>query len=135
MSRMSLRTVSVRDRDPSSSIPSTVRDPNISQGERVSEHPGTSWSRRGDICTADELSSRCRKMDADEGRRERTRRDIDAHALPPPSHVRDQLLHAFVDGLERVLAQNGPLRLIVELQVHPVDRVVPSLRLRLPDEV
>ena len=36
---------------------------------------------------------------------------------------------------ERVLAEHGPLGLVVQLQVHPVDRVVAPLRLRLPDEV
>ncbi len=37
---------------------------------------------------------------------------------------RDQPLDAFVAGLERVLAEHGALRLVVELQVHPVDGVV-----------
>ena len=36
----------------------------------------------------------------------------------------DQLLDPFVVGLERVLAQHRALRLVVELQVHPVDREV-----------
>ena len=36
----------------------------------------------------------------------------------------DQALDPFVARLERVLAEHGALRLVVELQVHPVDRVV-----------
>src|SRR5581483_7266973 len=36
----------------------------------------------------------------------------------------DELFDPLVFGLERVLAQDGALRLVVELQVHPVDRVV-----------
>src|SRR3712207_7143803 len=42
---------------------------------------------------------------------------------PPPraSHRRDELLHPLVDGLERVLAQHRALRLVVELEVHPVE--------------
>src|SRR5690348_10127794 len=36
----------------------------------------------------------------------------------------DQPFDALVARLERVLAENGPLRLVVELQVHPVDGVV-----------
>src|SRR5919109_1707531 len=51
------------------------------------------------------------------------------------SHVGDQLLDAFVHGFEWVLAEDGPLRLVVQLQVHPVHRVVTALRLRLTDEV
>src|SRR3954453_10186165 len=47
------------------------------------------------------------------------------------SHAGDELVHAVVDGAERVLAQDGPLRLVVELQVHPVHREVPALLLRL----
>src|SRR5438105_4563093 len=48
---------------------------------------------------------------------------------------RDQLLDAFVAGLEGVLAQNRALRLIVQLQVHPVDRVVALALLGAPDEL
>src|SRR5690242_6853377 len=36
----------------------------------------------------------------------------------------DQPLHALVARLERVRAEDGALRLVVELQVDPVDRVV-----------
>ena len=36
----------------------------------------------------------------------------------------DEALDALVARLERVLAEHGALRLVVELQVHPVDRVV-----------
>ena len=37
--------------------------------------------------------------------------------------------------LERVLAQHGALGLVVQLQVHPVHRVVAALRLGLADEL
>src|SRR3990170_2712149 len=52
-----------------------------------------------------------------------------------PSHARDELLDALVDGAERVLAQHGALRLVVELEVHPVDREVPAALLGPPDEL
>src|SRR5690349_14847618 len=48
---------------------------------------------------------------------------------------RDQLLDPLVVGLERVLAQHGALGLIVELQVHPVDRVVALALLGPADEL
>src|SRR5213594_4952722 len=51
------------------------------------------------------------------------------------SHVGDELVDALVDRLERILAEYRPLRLIVELQVDPVDGVVAALLLRMPDEV
>ena len=47
---------------------------------------------------------------------------------------RDEALDPFVLGFERVLAQDGALRLVVELQVHPVHRVVALALLRLLDE-
>src|SRR3954454_16411010 len=51
------------------------------------------------------------------------------------SHAGDELVHAVVDGAERVLAQDGALRLVVQLQVHPVHREVAALLLRLGDEL
>src|SRR5829696_10383298 len=48
--------------------------------------------------------------------------------------ARDQPFDAVVARLERVLAQHGALRLVVELQVDPVDRVVPLSLLRPLDE-
>src|ERR1017187_10674820 len=50
-------------------------------------------------------------------------------------HAGDQLLHPLVDRPERVLAQDGPLRLIVELEMHPVYREVAPPLLRAPDEI
>ena len=47
----------------------------------------------------------------------------------------DQLLDPLVAGLERVLAQHGALRLVVELQVDPVHRVVPLALLGAADEL
>src|SRR5438093_119968 len=38
----------------------------------------------------------------------------------PASHVGDQVLHALVHGFERVLAQDRPLGLVVQLEVHPI---------------
>src|SRR3954468_6779476 len=48
---------------------------------------------------------------------------------------RDQALHPFVLRLERVLAEDGALCLIVQLQVHPVDGVVALALLGLADEL
>src|SRR5690606_36872811 len=53
----------------------------------------------------------------------------------PWSHARDQPLDAFVVGTERVLAQDGALRLVVQLQVHPVDGEVAPALLGVPDEL
>src|SRR3546814_20910072 len=47
----------------------------------------------------------------------------------------DELLDALVVGLERVLAEHGALRLVVQLQVHPVDRVVALALLGPTDEL
>src|SRR4030095_10483423 len=51
------------------------------------------------------------------------------------SHVGDQLLDALVHAAERILAEHGPLGLIVQLEVDPVHRVVATLLLRVADEV
>ena len=48
---------------------------------------------------------------------------------------RDELLDPLVAGPERVLAQDGALGLVVELQVHPVDRVVALALLGPADEL
>src|SRR3954462_5003685 len=53
----------------------------------------------------------------------------------PGSHAGDELLHPLVDGLERVLAQDGALGLVVELKVHPVDGEVAALLLGAADEL
>src|SRR3954453_14171454 len=50
-------------------------------------------------------------------------------------HRRDELVDAVVDGLERVLAQDGALSLVVELEVHPVDGEVAALLLGAADEL
>src|SRR5207237_327547 len=47
----------------------------------------------------------------------------------------DELFHPLVAGLERVLAEDGALGLVVELQVHPVDRVVALALLGPADEL
>src|SRR5262245_24491460 len=47
----------------------------------------------------------------------------------------DELLDPLVVRLERVLAEHGALRLVVELQVHPVDRVVALALLGAADEL
>src|SRR3954465_2720281 len=47
----------------------------------------------------------------------------------------DQLLHPVVAGLERILAKDRPLGLVVELQVDPVDRVVALALLGPTDEL
>src|SRR5215472_183844 len=72
------------------------------------------------------------------GCRDRAQADV---RVPAPStaaldlHAGDELFHALVDGPERVLAQHGALRLVVQLEVHPVDGEVPSPLLRPPDEI
>src|SRR5687768_203997 len=55
--------------------------------------------------------------------------------LGTTSEACDEPLHPFVLGLERVLAEHGALRLIVQLQVHPVDGVVALPLLGLADEL
>src|SRR3989304_3741989 len=50
-------------------------------------------------------------------------------------HRSDQTLDTLVDGAERVLAQHRSLRLIVELEVNPVDCEVPACCLGCGDEV
>src|SRR5258708_6808963 len=51
------------------------------------------------------------------------------------SHARDQALDPLVVGPERVLAEHGPLGLIVELEVHPVYGEVAPLLLGVSDEL
>src|SRR6266536_1189648 len=58
-----------------------------------------------------------------------------ASAPSPRLHRGDQLVDAVVVGAERVLAQDRALRLVVQLQVHPVDRVVAPPLLGLADEL
>src|ERR1700753_4034752 len=50
-------------------------------------------------------------------------------------HPRDQLLDPLVDRAERVLAQHGPLSLVVQLEVDPVDGEVAPLLLGPADEL
>src|SRR6266542_5021017 len=59
----------------------------------------------------------------------------DGTALPRRLEARDQLLDALVASFERVLAEDGPLRLVVELQVHPVDGVIALALLGSPHEL
>src|SRR5207247_2160330 len=58
-----------------------------------------------------------------------------ARGMTVPSHAGDQLVHPVVVGPERVLAQDGALGLVVELQVDPVDGVVAAALLGLADEL
>src|SRR6266566_9860059 len=58
--------------------------------------------------------------------------------LRPPDlalHPGDELLDALVHRAERVLAQHGPLGLVVQLEVHPVDGEVAPLLLGPADEL
>src|SRR6476661_10513216 len=50
-------------------------------------------------------------------------------------HPRDELLDPLVDRAERVLAQYGPLSLVVQLEVNPVDGEVAPLLLGPADEL
>src|SRR6476469_2163731 len=50
-------------------------------------------------------------------------------------HPRYQLLDPLVDRAERVLAQHGPLSLVVQLEVNPVDGEVAPLLLGPADEL
>src|SRR5580704_15100060 len=54
---------------------------------------------------------------------------------PRGLHPRYELFDPLVHGAERVLAQDGPLCLVVQLQVHPVDGEVTPLLLRPADEL
>src|SRR5215467_10772909 len=72
-----------------------------------------------------------------------------APTLPPPagylrpplylhvvsSHAGDKLLHPLVGAPERVLAQHGPLRLVVQLEMHPVHGEIAPPLLRAADEL
>src|ERR1700750_2860500 len=61
-----------------------------------------------------------------------------AHSQPgryAGSHPRDQLLAPLVDRAKRVLAQHGPLSLVVQLEVDPVDGKVAPLLLGPADEL
>src|SRR5207244_11909621 len=49
------------------------------------------------------------------------------------SHMGDQLLDPVVHRPEEVLAQDGSLRLVVQLEVHPVDCVVAAPLLGVAD--
>jgi hypothetical protein len=51
------------------------------------------------------------------------------------SHAGDELLHPLIDRAERVLAQHGPLGLVVELEVHPVDGEITAPFLGPADEL
>src|ERR1700761_4679746 len=53
----------------------------------------------------------------------------------PGLHAGDELLYSLVDGAEGVLAQDGALGLVVQLQVDPVDGEVPALLLGAADEL
>src|SRR3954465_1097712 len=50
-------------------------------------------------------------------------------------HAGYELFHPVVHGAERVLAQDGALRLVIELEMDPVDGEVAPLLLRALDEV
>src|SRR3954447_25737438 len=52
-----------------------------------------------------------------------------------PLHAGYELFYPVVHGAERVLAQDGALRLVVELEMDPVDGEVPPLLLSPFDEV
>src|SRR5260370_21435002 len=52
----------------------------------------------------------------------------------PELAARAELLDALVHRTERVLAQHGPLGLVVQLEVHPVDGEVAPLLLGPADE-
>src|SRR5262249_50074691 len=52
-----------------------------------------------------------------------------------PLHAGDQAVEAFVVGAERILAQDRTLRLVVELEVDPVDGEVAAAFLGVPDEL
>ena len=53
----------------------------------------------------------------------------------PALEALDELVDPLVVGPERVLAQNGSLGLVVQLQMDPVHRVVPLAFLGLADEL
>ena len=58
---------------------------------------------------------------------------VEGHGLT--AHIGDQALDPVVGGDERVLAEHRALRLVIQLQVYPVDRVVVAALLRGSDEI
>lgn len=50
-------------------------------------------------------------------------------------HARDQPLNPLIDRPERVFAQHGALRLVVEFEMYPVDGEITSRLLRGADEL
>src|SRR4051794_19338511 len=62
-------------------------------------------------------------------------RSVERHPEAGRSHARDQALDPLVVRAEGVLAEHGALRLVVQLEVHPVDREVAPLLLRVLDEL
>ena len=52
-----------------------------------------------------------------------------------PLHARQQAFDPLVHIRERVLTQNCPLRLIIQFQVHPINREIPATFLGAFDEV
>src|SRR3954468_10902068 len=65
----------------------------------------------------------------------KTETELVPRSVSGRSHPVDQPLDPLVVGTERVLAEHGPLRLVVELEVHPVDGEVAPALLRAPDEL
>src|ERR1700730_2502426 len=51
------------------------------------------------------------------------------------SHARNELLDALVHRAERVLAEHGPLGLVVQLEMHPVDGEIAPLLLGPADKL
>jgi len=67
----------------------------------------------------------------------RSRRDLRSRhaAAASGSHAFDESIYPIVDGLKGVLTQDCALRLVVELEVDPVDGEVTTSLLRAFDEL
>src|SRR2546428_8809801 len=96
--------------------------------------PKPSGGRSRPSCTSTE---RCSGSSRRTGSNRSTSRTSETGYDPgvAPLHVGDQLLHALVDRSERVLAQDRSLRLVVQLEVDPVHRVVAPALLGVSDEL
>ena len=76
--------------------------------------PGAGWARRGLTVLAVPLCAACAAPIAGA---------LDENAA---SQRLDEPINASIVGLERILEKERPLRLVIELEVHPIDRVIPA---------
>src|SRR6478735_2602425 len=107
--------------------------PEHAEGEDTAEGSGT-YTRHGFTCSIGRQCPDTLSSTPHAHRRDTTATTARAR-VTGRSHAVDEALHPLVVGLERVLAQHRALRLVVELEVHPVDGEVTTPLLRAPDEL